>query len=61
MAIDPARIQQRMVEAELSDRPVLGVREAATALCALAVVFEEGSQDGIQEPLCDSAELVQAS
>ncbi|MEU6318182.1 hypothetical protein [Streptomyces sp. NPDC047009] len=61
MAIDPARIQQCMVEAELSGRPVLGAREAATALCALAVVFEEDPQDVIQESSCAVEALVQAS
>lgn len=31
------------------------------ALCALAVVFEEGLQDVIQEPSCESLALVRAS
>ncbi|MGW1799174.1 hypothetical protein ACWCQN_25190 [Streptomyces sp. NPDC001984] len=61
MAIDPTRIQKYMVEAELSGRPALGAREAATALCALAVVSVEDLQDVIQEPSCEFEALVQAS
>ncbi|MGW2938008.1 hypothetical protein ACWDA7_40785 [Streptomyces sp. NPDC001156] len=58
MAIDPARIQRRILEAELSGRPVLGAREAVTALCALAVV---DPQDVIQGSSCEVQALVQAS
>lgn len=61
VAIDPARVQQRMVEAELSGRPALGAREAATALCVLAVAFHEDPQDVIQEPSCESEALIRAS
>lgn len=58
VAIDPARIQERMMEAELSGRPALGAREAVAALCALAVV---DPQDVIQESSCEVEALVQAS
>ncbi|MFF3514670.1 hypothetical protein [Streptomyces sp. NPDC002573] len=61
MAIDPARIQRRMEEAELSGRPAIGVHEAEEALRALAVVVREDPQDVIQEPSSGSQTLMQAS
>ncbi len=62
MAIDPARISRRMVEAEESGRPALGVGEAGAALRALAVVAEEEPQ-GVPQRVSsgDVVALVQAS
>nr|WTB35113.1 hypothetical protein OG781_41720 [Streptomyces sp. NBC_00830] len=57
MAIDPARIRRRMVEAEESGRRGLGMQEARAALRVLAVVMDGESQ----EELCSKAvALIQA-
>lgn len=57
MAIDPARIRRRMVEAEESGRRALGVQEARAVVCVLAVVVDGGPQ----EELCSCrVELEQA-
>ncbi|WP_327349720.1 hypothetical protein OG772_20785 [Streptomyces sp. NBC_01321] len=58
MAIDPARIHRRMVEAEESGRRDLGVREARGVLRVLAVVMDEESQEELHG---DVVALVQAS
>ena len=58
MAVDPERIRQRMKEAEESGRPCLGVQDARTALCALAVVVEGGPRS---EQFCDAVILERAS
>jgi hypothetical protein len=45
VAIDPARIRRRTLEAEQSGRPPLDVRQAGAALRALAVVVEGEPQE----------------
>ncbi|MFI5799025.1 hypothetical protein [Streptomyces sp. NPDC051677] len=45
MAIDPARIRRRAMEAEQSGRRTLNAGEAAVALRALAVVVDGGPRD----------------
>ncbi|MDX2849347.1 hypothetical protein PV342_12930 [Streptomyces sp. PA03-3a] len=59
MAIDPARIQARMLEAERSGRSTLGAQEARAALRVLAVVMDEEPQNDQQHS--DAAALVRAS
>ncbi|MGW1621883.1 hypothetical protein [Streptomyces sp. NPDC002172] len=46
MAIDPARIRQRMIEAEQSGRRPLTVDEAVEVLRALAVAMDGEIQEG---------------
>ncbi|WP_324787072.1 hypothetical protein [Streptomyces sp. H51] len=46
MAIDPARIRKRAIEAEQSGRRLLSVDEAEQALRALAVVVEQEQPSG---------------
>ncbi|MFF4504794.1 hypothetical protein [Streptomyces sp. NPDC001401] len=58
MAIDPARIRRRAMEAEQSGRRSLSVGEAAAALRALAVVVDGEPHD---EPRSDAVALEQAS
>ncbi|MFD7769819.1 hypothetical protein [Streptomyces sp. NPDC059787] len=58
MAIDPARIRRRAIEAEQSSRRSLSVDEAAEALRALAVVVDAEPQE---KPSGDSVALQQAS
>ncbi|MFE2581394.1 hypothetical protein [Streptomyces sp. NPDC059378] len=58
MAIDPARMQRRAIEAEQSGRRPLGVGEAAEVLRTLAVVIDGGPPE---QPSGDPAALQQAS
>ncbi|MFK0106395.1 hypothetical protein [Streptomyces sp. NPDC091217] len=57
MAIDPARIRKRMIEAEQSGRRSLSADEAAEALRALAVVTDGEIQE---QPSGDPVALQQA-
>ncbi|MGW3658379.1 hypothetical protein ACWD6R_23015 [Streptomyces sp. NPDC005151] len=58
MAIDPARIRRRMLEAEESGRRGLGVQEARAAWRVLTVVMDEEPQEQLRS---DVVALVQAS
>ncbi|MGW1157736.1 hypothetical protein ACWD48_05820 [Streptomyces sp. NPDC002519] len=59
MAIDPARIRRRALEAEQSGRPPLDAWQAGAALRTLAVVVEAEPQEEVRRQ--QVVALIQAS